>query len=142
MLYVIYFFYFSLVHFCLHYRTATKESRFLSRCSLAQARVKTLATVLATPLSLFIVSFYFRTAFSVCRFRPPETAPFSSAAAARPRISGPNLRPARRCQPFSCAPTASFQPTVAIRPRLFITQSRSDHRCQPESRDLDRACFL
>ena len=49
LLSVIYFSCFSLVfisvYFFLHHWTATKESRFLSRCSLAQARVKTLATV-------------------------------------------------------------------------------------------------
>ena len=33
--------------------TATKDSRFLSRCSFTQARVKTLATVLASALSPF-----------------------------------------------------------------------------------------
>ena len=33
------------VYFSLHHWTATKDSRFLSRCSSAQARVKTLATL-------------------------------------------------------------------------------------------------
>ena len=62
---------FSLVYFHLYYRTATKESRFLSRCSLAQARVKTLATVLATPLSLFTFIFIFLYCTLVYHFRPP-----------------------------------------------------------------------
>ena len=81
--------------------------------------MKTLATALATPLSLFIVSFSFRTALSVCRFRPPKTAPFSSAAVARPRISDLKPRPARRCQRFCPVP----------RPHFFRPQSRSDRAC-------------
>ena len=130
------------VYFCLHHWTATKDSRFLSRCSSAQARVKTLATVLATPLSLFIVSFSFRTVLSAVVF-----------GRRKPRFFLPQPWPDRvfqaltRDQPaavsiLSYAPTAFFPPTVAIRPRLFITQARSDRRCQSKTRDLDRVCFL
>ena len=90
------------------YRTATKDSRFLSRCSSAQARVKTLATVLATPLFRFTVIFFLYCTFG-CRFRPPEAAFFLSATATRSHLSGPNPRPNRRCQPRLLRPDRTFQ---------------------------------
>ena len=104
--------------------------------------MKTLATVLATPLSLFIVSFSCRTVLSFAVFGRRKPRRFLS----QPR-PGHALQALSRDQPaavslFACIPTAFFPPTVAIRPRLFITQSRSDRRYQPETRDLDRACFL
>ena len=89
-------------------RTATKDSRFLSRCSSAQARVKTLATVLATPLFSFYCYFLSYCTFG-CRFRPPEAAFFLSATATRSHISGPYPRPSRRCQPCLLRPDRTFQ---------------------------------
>ena len=41
------------VYFCLPHWTATMDSRFLSRCSSAQARVKTLATWIYTMVEIY-----------------------------------------------------------------------------------------
>ena len=70
--------------------------------------MKTLATVLATPLFSFYCYFISYCTFG-CRFRPPEAAFFLSATATRSHILGPYPRPSRRCQPCLLRPNRTFQ---------------------------------
>ena len=123
--------------------------------------MKTLATVLATPLFRFTVIFFSYCTFG-CRFRPPEAAFFLSATATRSHLSGPNPRPVLRCQPpllrpdrtfqaqtrdqiaavslVYCAPIVPFRPKPATSsPLLTLFTAPRSHISSPNPRP-DRSC--